>query len=110
MRRTLISIYLLTLTGCTTTWSHVSGQNSNYKLQQDHMKCDLYATGATPMPSNRPTSYDANVNCIGSYCNVRVQESGMSAAGNAMANAFAALARSQRYEKCMNHMGWYEDD
>jgi hypothetical protein len=113
MKIKLASAFLpiLLATGCASpVWSHKDGSQSNSKLQYDHQSCDSYSRGATPMPSNNPTSYEARVGCVGAYCNVTVQESHISANTRNIAGIITLFARQGKYENCMNNMGWYEVD
>ena len=99
MKLKLITIFLpiLLITGCAspTIWHHKDGLG-NRELQYDHMRCDSYSRGSTPMPSNEPTSYEARGGCVGSYCNVTVQESNTSASARNIGGIMAIIVRQNK--------------
>lgn len=105
----IVSIATVNMSGCANrVWAHKDGDNSNHRLQNDHMKCDMYSQSSSPMPSNNSPTYTTTTNCY-SYGNCySTSTPGVDFSGVAV--AFRNLAVARKYEACMSNLGWYEVD
>jgi hypothetical protein len=110
MRLFLLIISLFLLSGCfgPKYWSHPSaGKNNNSALQRDHMQCEMYASGTTPMPRPGAKTYttDCDVYGYSASCTTSSYNDEYADAGAKIGNA---IARRMKHTRCMKSLGWVE--